>query len=120
MVVPVSRIPELIQGLQQISAEYQIQIVNFGHAGNGNIHVNMLMDTQNPMHVKNSDACLKAIFELVLKLEGTLSGEHGVGLVKRDYIGLELDQRSLELMRLIKQQFDPGNILNPGKTLPQD
>ena len=119
VVVPVSRIPELIEGLQQISAEYQIQIVNFGHAGNGNIHVNMLMDSQNPLHVKNSDACLKAIFELVLKLEGTLSGEHGVGLVKRDYIGLELDQRSLELMRLIKQQFDPGNILNPGKTLPQ-
>ena len=117
--VPVSRIPELIQGLQQISAKYQIQIVNFGHAGNGNIHVNMLMDTQNPLHVRNSDACLKSIFELVLKLEGTLSGEHGVGLVKRDYIGLELDQRSLELMLLIKQQFDPGNILNPGKTLPQ-
>lgn len=119
VVVPVSRIPELVEGLQQISAEYQIQIVNFGHAGNGNIHVNMLMDTQNPVHIKNSDACLQAIFELVLKLEGTLSGEHGIGLVKRDYIGLELDQHSLDLMRLIKQQFDPANILNPGKTLPQ-
>jgi len=118
VVVPVSRIPDLIQGLQKISAEFQIQIVNFGHAGNGNIHVNMLMDTRNPVHVKNSDDCLQAIFELVLKLQGTLSGEHGVGLVKRDYIGLELDQHSLELMRLIKQQFDPGNILNPGKTLP--
>jgi len=119
VVVPVSRIPELINGLQQIASQYQIQIVNFGHAGNGNIHVNMLLDMENPTHVKNSDACLKAIFELVLKLQGSLSGEHGVGLVKRDYIGMELDQQSLKLMRLIKQQFDPGNILNPGKTLPE-
>jgi D-lactate dehydrogenase len=119
VVVPVSRIPELIEGLQQIASEYQIQIVNFGHAGNGNIHVNMLLDTQNPVHAKNSDACLKAIFKLVLKLQGTLSGEHGIGLVKRDYIDMELDQHSLKLMRQIKQQFDPGNILNPGKTLPE-
>ncbi len=117
--VPVSKIPELVTGLEKISGKYGIQIVNFGHAGNGNLHVNMLIDPENPTHTQNKDACLKAVFELVLELEGTLSGEHGVGLVKRDYVGMELDQHALALMWQIKKQFDPGNILNTGKTLPR-
>ena len=118
VVVPVSHIPELIEGLQKISDQYQILIVNFGHAGNGNIHVNMLMDPDNPVHQANSDACLKAIFSLVLSLGGTLSGEHGIGLVKKDYIGMELDETAVSLMYAIKRQFDPKGILNPGKSLP--
>ena len=118
VVVPVSQIPSLIEGLQQISDKYQIMIVNFGHAGNGNIHVNMLMNPDNPLHRANSDACLSAIFNLVLSLEGTLSGEHGVGLVKKDYVGMELDKTALTLMNAIKKEFDPRGILNPGKTLP--
>lgn len=120
VVVPVARIPDLITGLQALSEEYQIPIVNFGHAGNGNIHVNMLLEPDNPLHQANKDACLESIFNLVLSLEGTLSGEHGIGLVKRDYIGMELDQTAIALMHAIKKVFDPLGILNPGKTLPAE
>lgn len=120
VVVPVSKIPALIDGLQAIASRHGIQIVNFGHAGNGNLHVNLLYDPQNLQHAGQIDACLQAVFELVLALEGTLSGEHGIGLVKRDYVGLELDGHAINLMHRIKQQFDPHNILNPGKMLPAD
>lgn len=120
VVVPVSRIPDLITGLQQLSDKYQIPIVNFGHAGNGNIHVNMLLSPENPLQQANKDACLESIFQLVLSLDGTLSGEHGVGLVKRDYVGMELDKTAMALMHAIKKEFDPEGILNPGKTLPSD
>ncbi|MEJ2214269.1 MAG: FAD-linked oxidase C-terminal domain-containing protein [Gammaproteobacteria bacterium] len=120
VVVPVSNIPSLIEGLETISRQYAIQIVNFGHAGNGNIHVNMLIDPENPTHMKNKDDCLKAVFELVLKLDGSLSGEHGVGIVKRNHVAMELDEHALRLMHLIKKQIDPEGILNPGKTLPPE
>jgi len=118
VVVPVSRIPELIDGLQKLSVEHGVTIVNFGHAGNGNIHVNLLVDPDDPAQMRAADACLDAVFSLVLALGGTLSGEHGIGLVKRDYVSRELDGVSLGLMRAIKQQFDPDNILNPGKGFP--
>jgi len=120
IVVPVSYIPALIAGLDQLSAQYGIKIVNFGHAGNGNIHTNLLIDTQDKTQVKHAPDCLNAVFDLVLSLKGTLSGEHGVGLEKRAYIAKELDPIALRLMRGIKQQFDPHGILNPGKMLPQD
>ncbi len=116
--VPVSHLPTLIDGLQQISAEHGITIVNFGHAGNGNIHVNLLFDPDDPAQAAASQPCLLAVFALVLSLGGTLSGEHGVGRAKRPYVGRELDQHALTLMRLIKQQFDPDGILNPGVGVP--
>ncbi len=118
VVVPVSEIPALIKQLQIISANYGIPIVNFGHAGNGNIHTNLLLDENNPIQANNAQACLNDVFELVLKLNGTLSGEHGVGIEKRDYVGREIDNNTLNLMRQIKTQFDPNNILNPDKIFP--
>ena len=118
VVVPVSRIPQLIEGLEDIAAKHGIPIVNFGHAGNGNIHVNILIDTNNRAQVDQADDCLDAVFQLVLDLEGTLSGEHGVGLVKKEFVSREIDPVTLRLMKSIKKQFDPHNILNPGKTLP--
>ena len=87
-----------------------------GHAGNGNLHVNLLYDaTKQKLAAKD---CLNELFDLVLKLGGTLSGEHGIGIAKRDYVSQEIDATTLTLMQKIKQQFDPNNILNPGKTLP--
>ena len=118
VVVPVSRIPELIEGLEQLSQKYGIPIVNFGHAGNGNIHVNLLTDPDDKkLQIKAQD-CLEEVFRLVLELDGTLSGEHGIGLVKKNYIAKELDTVSLAYMKAIKEQFDPDNILNPGKSFP--
>lgn len=120
VVVPVSRIPELIDGLDKLSKKYNIPIVNFGHAGNGNIHVNLLTDPDDAHLQIKANNCLEEVFQLVLNLEGTLSGEHGIGLVKKEYISKELDEASLSYMRAIKQQFDPDNILNPGKSLPDE
>lgn len=118
VVVPVSRIPDLIKGLEILSRKYNIPIVNFGHAGNGNIHVNLLTDPDDKDMQQSVLECLEAVFALVLKLEGTISGEHGIGLVKKDYVGKELDSISLDYMRSIKAVFDPDNILNPGKCFP--
>ncbi len=118
VVVPVSRIPDLILGLEGLARQTGIRIVNFGHAGNGNIHVNLLFDPDDPGAQEGATTCLNALFDLVLDLNGTLSGEHGVGLVKRDYVDREIDPVALRLMQDIKCQFDPNDILNPGKTLP--
>lgn len=116
--VPVSRMAEFIDGLARLSRESGITIVNFGHAGNGNIHVNLLIDPDDPDEVTRAAACLDAVFRLVLGLGGTLSGEHGVGLEKRDFVARELDPHALRLMHAIKNCFDPAGILNPGKALP--
>ena len=118
VVVPVSNIPALIRGLEQLSQQYAIPIINFGHAGNGNIHVNLLIDPDDPKQMQNAAQCLDAVFSLVLRLHGTLSGEHGVGLEKRDFVDREIDPVTLGLMRRIKQEFDPLGILNPGKMFP--
>lgn len=118
VVVPVSKIPDLIEGLDQLSKQYGIPIVNFGHAGNGNIHVNLLTDPDDAKLQIQLQSCLEGVFQLVLDLGGTLSGEHGIGLVKKNYIGKELDALSLAYMKGIKELFDPDNILNPGKSFP--
>jgi D-lactate dehydrogenase len=118
VVVPVTELPALIAGLNELSRDFGLPIVNFGHAGNGNIHVNLLLDPSQPEQVEKAERCLGEVFALVLRLRGTLSGEHGVGLAKRDYVAQELGTVSLDLMRAIKRQFDPNDILNPGKMPP--
>jgi D-lactate dehydrogenase len=118
VVVPVSRMAEFIARLTELSEQYGVPIVNFGHAGNGNIHVNLLVDPDDATQMKNAEPCLEQVFRTVLDMRGTLSGEHGVGLEKRPFMGLEFDAATLELMRRIKQDFDPNGILNPGKLLP--
>lgn len=116
--VPVTRLPELIDGVQKLSQQHRLRIVCFGHAGNGNIHVNILANPDHAAEMARIEACLHAVFRLVLALDGTLSGEHGVGIEKRDYVGWEVAADTLALMRQIKTQFDPSGILNPGKALP--
>ncbi|BBL74834.1 FAD-binding oxidoreductase [Methylomagnum ishizawai] len=118
VVVPVTELPVLIAGLNELSARYGLPIVNFGHAGNGNIHVNLLYDPGKPGEDDKAHACLDEMFGLVLRLRGTLSGEHGVGIEKRDYVDRELDAASLRLMHAIKRQFDPEGILNWHKGFP--
>lgn len=115
VVVPVAAIPELISGLEKLAAHYQIKNVNFGHAGNGNIHVNLLLDPEDTKQMEQAAACLDEVFNLVLKLRGSISGEHGVGLEKRAFVARELSSTTLELIKKIKAQFDPLGILNPNK-----
>lgn len=116
--VPVSRLPALLDGLASLTAKHRIANVNFGHGGNGNIHVNLLVDPGRGDELKRAEACLDEIFDLVVGLGGTLSGEHGVGSEKRAFIGKELDPTTIALMRRVKQLFDPVDILNPGKLFP--
>ncbi|NOY63106.1 MAG: FAD-binding protein [Gammaproteobacteria bacterium] len=118
VVVPVSKIPEFIATLDQLSRRHDIKIVNFGHAGNGNIHVNLLVDPDNQDEMVRAHHCLDEVFNTVLRMNGTLSGEHGVGLEKRDFVDREIDATTLHLMKEIKMAFDPKGILNPQKMFP--
>jgi D-lactate dehydrogenase (quinone) len=118
--VPVSHLPELLTGLEKLSAQYQISNVNFGHAGNGNIHVNLLVNPDNAEEMQRAYACLDEVFSLVLSLQGTLSGEHGVGMAKRPFVSREIDATTMQLMKQVKLTFDPNNILNPGKLFPSN
>lgn len=118
VVVPVNTLPQFLNGLSLLSARYRLHNVNFGHAGNGNIHVNLLINPDDAEETARAECCLNEIFDLVIKLRGTLSGEHGVGSEKRAYITKEIDCATLDLMRNIKRLFDPNNILNPGKLFP--
>jgi len=118
VVVPVTRLPELVRGLQALSARHDILIVTFGHAGNGNLHVNLLFDPTLGNASERAQICLSEVFDLVIRLDGTLSGEHGIGIDKRDFLPRAIPAATLALMRAIKAQFDPYGILNPGKVLP--
>ncbi|MFC7302360.1 FAD-binding oxidoreductase [Cognatiluteimonas weifangensis] len=118
VVVPVSRIPELVAGVQALARASALPIVSFGHAGNGNLHVNILYDPADAAQTQRAQAALPQLFALTLALGGTLSGEHGIGLAKRDYMPQAVTPPTLALMRQLKTAFDPDGILNPGKLLP--
>ena len=118
VVVPVSRIPELVAAVQAAAAAQSLAIVCFGHAGNGNLHVNILYDPADPAQVARAEAALEAVFDAVIALGGLVSGEHGIGLAKRELLARSLPPATLALMRAIKAQFDPDGLLNPGKVLP--
>ena len=119
IVVPVSEMANLIDFLDEQSKAFDFPIVSFGHAGNGNLHVNLLVDPNHPIEGLKAKACLDQIFDKVISLKGTLSGEHGVGIEKKGYIHKELDTVTLDFMKKIKTAFDPLNILNPGKIFPE-
>ncbi len=118
--VPRSRLPEMIRIVEGISARLQIPIVNFGHAGDGNIHVNIMVDKAEPGQEQKAEQAIEEIFNATLKLGGTMSGEHGVGVTKAPYIPMELDPAAVAYMKAIKKALDPNNILNPGKIFLQD
>lgn len=119
IVVPRSKVPEMIRALENIARTYGVQIVNFGHAGDGNIHVNVMVDLAEAGMEAKVEAVLQEIFRTTVALKGSVSGEHGIGIAKAPYIGLELDEPTLKAMLAIKQALDPNNIMNPGKIFPQ-
>ena len=116
--VPRSAIPEVIQRLRGISARYGLPIVIFGHAGDGNLHPNILFDKRQPEQWAKVEQMVGEIFETSLELGGTLSGEHGVGVLKRPYLEKALGPLSIEVQKQIKRALDPNNIMNPGKMFP--
>ncbi len=118
VVVPRSRLPHLVSCTEKLSRELGVVIFTFGHAGDGNIHVNIMLDRSIPQEVQQANAAKQLLFEEVLRLGGTLSGEHGIGLTKAAYLPMEIDQPTRALMQEIKKLFDPLNILNPGKIFP--
>ncbi len=118
IVVPRSKIPDMLHLLKEIGDKYRLKIVNFGHAGDGNIHVNIMTDKSDEENYQRAEKAVKDVFEATLKLGGTISGEHGTGLTKSRYVGMELSSDSIELMKAIKRVFDPKGIMNPGKMFP--
>ena len=113
--VPMSRIAEYLQKAQEISKEYGLPILNFGHAGDGNFHPNVLYDSSDPDQVARLEPILFDLHKLACDLGGTLTGEHGIGMTKAEYMPLEHDPVALKVMRTLKKALDPNNILNPGK-----
>jgi len=118
VVVPVSRVPDLLAKVRGISEKSGLDIVCFGHAGDGNIHVNVMTDLRDPDNQKAAKDAVGELFGIVLELGGTISGEHGVGLTKLPYIGMELSGPEMDVMKAIKRAFDPKGIMNPGKIFP--
>jgi glycolate oxidase len=117
--VPRSAIPEAVRRIKAISAKYGLPIVVFGHAGDGNLHPNILFDKRNSEQWAKIEPMVSEIFDTALSLGGTLSGEHGVGALKRPYMERALGPVSIEIQRRIKQALDPLNIMNPGKVFPE-
>ncbi len=118
VVVPRNRIAALVTFAEELARELDLPIFTFGHAGDGNIHVNIMHDKTRPAEEERAATAKKRIFQKTLELGGTLSGEHGIGLTKAPFLSLELDETSLAVMRAIKHTLDPKNILNPGKIFP--
>lgn len=117
VVVPRSRIPDLLDAADQIAHRWGVRVATYGHAGDGNLHVNVLFDAdQGPA----AEAAVRAVLETTVGLGGTLSGEHGIGLTKRDFLPLEHPPAKLEVQWALKRALDPLGILNPGKVLPND
>jgi glycolate oxidase len=113
--VPRSKVPEMIRKIDAIAEKYGIPIVNFGHAGDGNIHVNIMIDKKIAGQLDKAEKAIEEVFQGALALGGTMSGEHGVGIAKAPYIPLELTPATAAYMKTLKKALDPNNILNPGK-----
>ncbi|MDX5436333.1 MAG: FAD-binding oxidoreductase, partial [Pontibacter sp.] len=115
-VVPRAELPTLLRGVKEIGARYNFKSVCYGHAGDGNLHINIVKGNMSDDDWQNKlPEGIKEIFRLCVELGGTISGEHGIGLVQRQYINIALNDVQLRLMRGIKELFDPKGILNPGK-----
>jgi glycolate oxidase len=115
-VVPRNRIPELIKGLNDIAEKYCVECQNFGHAGDGNVHTNVLKKNMSDQEWNEKiPKLVDEIYRLSITLGGTISGEHGIGLIRKKFLPMTRDKVQIELMKGIKRLFDPNNILNPGK-----
>lgn len=118
VVVPKGRIPELFALVREIRAEFTLRIPCFGHAGDGNIHVNIMVNPNDEAEIARARQAERRLFAGVVALEGSISGEHGIGFAKAPFLPLELSPEAIALMKRLKSAFDPHGILNPGKIFP--
>jgi glycolate oxidase len=118
VVVPRGRVPALFEAIAELKRDYQLRVASFGHAGDGNIHVNLMVDRNDSDEMARAKRAERVLFERVVALEGSISGEHGIGFAKKPYIDIELSPDVIALMKRVKTAFDPNGILNPGKMFP--
>ena len=118
VVVPKGRIPELFGVVEQMRREFRLRIPCFGHVGDGNIHVNIMANQGDPDEIARAHRAERVLFEHVVALEGSISGEHGIGFAKAQYLPIELSPDEIALMQRVKRAFDPNGVLNPGKIFP--
>ncbi len=118
IVVPRSRIPDMVQWIDALRKRTGLTMVTFGHAGDGNIHCNIMLDKGDQEALAKANGAVEELFRQTIALGGTMSGEHGVGITKAPYVDMEIGKSELALMKSIKAAFDPNNILNPGKIFP--
>ena len=119
IVVPRSRVPDLVAKIDELRRQTGLTMVAFGHAGDGNIHFNIMLDKNDLSTLEKANRAVETLFDTTLALGGTISGEHGVGITKAPYLRKEVDEAALALMQRIKQAFDPLGLLNPGKIFPE-
>ena len=115
IVVPKSKLPQIMEDINRIAEKYDLPILTFGHAGDGNLHVNIMSDKRNPKLMEKAQNAAKELFECTIKLGGTLSGEHGIGTSKLPFVDMIFSQDEIDFQKKIKKAFDPNNILNPNK-----
>jgi glycolate dehydrogenase FAD-linked subunit len=118
VVVPRGRVPQLLDAVGDLARQYRLRVASFGHAGDGNIHVNLMVDRNDEDELRRARQAERELFERVVALEGSISGEHGIGFAKAPYLPLELSADVIALMKRVKAAFDPAGILNPGKIFP--
>jgi glycolate oxidase len=115
LAVPMSKVPDILRTISDLAKKYDLKIPTVGHAGDGNIHPVISFDGTSQSEVERVEKATKDLFEKVIELGGTLTGEHGIGLAKAPYIRMEHDDVAMDVMLSMKRLFDPNNILNPGK-----
>jgi glycolate oxidase len=118
--VPRSRLPDLVEEVGKLSRKYMVKAPTFGHAGDGNLHVNVMLDRRNKDEVRRAEAFVADLFEITLRFDGSISGEHGIGTTKMEYLPRQLGQAGLDLHSRLKRAFDPGGAVNPGKVIGQN
>jgi glycolate oxidase len=118
IVVPRSRVPDYLEGIERLQKESGFPIVCFGHVGDGNLHVNLMIDASDAQEAAKAEHIKRRIFEMAVESGGTISGEHGIGIMKSAFLPLALSEDLIAAMKRIKTALDPRNILNPGKIFP--
>ncbi len=117
--VPLSQIPAICSFIVELGERLDVRVVSFGHSGDGNLHINFMTHWKRPEEVMRVKRAVEELFRETVRLGGTLSGEHGIGMMKRPYLGIALDEPTIAFEKKIKRALDPENVFNPGKIFPE-